>query len=52
MTADTMTAEERRARLGRAYALLLAPWPPNAERAQAAGTTADTPSTAEVAQHG
>ena len=25
MTADTMTAEERRARLGRVYALLLAP---------------------------
>ena len=50
MTADTMTADERRARLGRAYALLLRL--AAEERAQAAGTTADTPSTAEVAQHG
>jgi len=50
MTADTMTADERRARLGRVYALLLRL--AAEERAQAAGTTADTPSTAEVAQHG
>ena len=49
MTADTMTADERRARLGRVYALLLRL--AAEERAQAAGT-ADTPSTAEVAQHG
>ena len=50
MTADTMTAEERRARLGRVYALLLRLAAEH--RAQATGTPADTPSAAEVAQHG
>jgi hypothetical protein len=45
-----MTAEERRARLGRVYALLLRL---AAEyRAQAVDTTADTPPAAQVAQHG
>ena len=51
MTADTMTAEERRARLGEAYRLILT-FAAKRRAAQAAGTTAGTPSAAQVAQHG
>ena len=45
MTADTMTAAERRARLGRVYALLLR------LAAEYRAQAADTPPAAEVAQH-
>jgi hypothetical protein len=51
MTADTMTAEERRARLGEAYRLILT-FAAKRRAAQVADTTADTPPAAEVAQRG